>query len=595
MSVLQGNPSVLKTRADALVASASSIQSAIDELRQFVVVSKSKAVAATQSKVYEATTSVDKAHQRYRGTGSALQQYQVVLAQAHRKAEEAAHREAAALREEGAASGQARAAKRTHQYLAGSNAPVQNVQHALRQYNEAAARRRNAQNALSAARADIEAARREVDAAAQQAIGLINTAISGSNDKLLDKIKNFIEQIGKTLNKIGQWVKEVLTKAVEVLKSVIKKIADILIKVLIVIAVVLVVIAVAVAAVVIAVIIVKLLIAVAAVVALLVKSVSLLVARILVALWKPLLLPLLKSFGRYVAKQIYNDLLGRKPTVEQFRPTTAQEADVQSQTRMHVIQSKTLQKGADGQPTVDKSMNSLDDFMQPMTAVDRMGNTDEAVVDIRRIQGDPPRWVVTIPSTQSWIKGMANDGYHNLPLKMLPPHILTRYEQALLDTMRSAGIGPNDQVMVQGFSQGGIMAARLAANPNSGFNVTGVLTVGAPVQDINIPAISKDGQPVAVFSVHHQSDPVHYFDNPLVNYENAPHRKSFYVPDPVVNGKVHSLIDAHNSELYERTTRELLQRNPSLDDGFSAFMKPHEGSSLKGSSVESVRHYAIRE
>ena len=55
-------------------------------------------------------------------------------------------------------------------------------------------------------------------------------------------------------------------------------------------------------------------------------------------------------------------------------------------------------------------------------------------------------------------------------------------------------------MIVAGYSLGGIAAAQLAAN--GGFEVTGVVTIGSPVGQVNVP------QGVPVLSVQHSNDPI---------------------------------------------------------------------------------------
>lgn len=70
--------------------------------------------------------------------------------------------------------------------------------------------------------------------------------------------------------------------------------------------------------------------------------------------------------------------------------------------------------------------------------------------------------------------------------------------RAALSAMRAAGIGNDDPVMLVGHSQGGILAARIAES--SIFRVEGVLTVGAPIHQVDIP------RDVTVTAIEHTED-----------------------------------------------------------------------------------------
>ena len=72
--------------------------------------------------------------------------------------------------------------------------------------------------------------------------------------------------------------------------------------------------------------------------------------------------------------------------------------------------------------------------------------------------------------------------------------------------MQQAGVGPNDPVMLVGFSQGGIMAGHLAAY-NSDDNWDAVVVAGAPIDSMPIPSTTT------VVSVQHSGDPVPRLDS----------------------------------------------------------------------------------
>ena len=71
---------------------------------------------------------------------------------------------------------------------------------------------------------------------------------------------------------------------------------------------------------------------------------------------------------------------------------------------------------------------------------------------------------------------------------------------AVRDALQSAGVGKGDAVVVAGYSQGGLVAAELAAAGHN--NVVGVITVGAPVGHVAIP------EGIPVMSIEHANDVV---------------------------------------------------------------------------------------
>lgn len=146
--------------------------------------------------------------------------------------------------------------------------------------------------------------------------------------------------------------------------------------------------------------------------------------------------------------------------------------------------------------------------------VDRLGGTVETVVDITRVVDEEGNvtWRVTLPSTQNWQagfdwweQGAANDLGSNLAL-ILTPSQQAAYERMVLDAMHQAGIGPDDEVMLVGFSQGGILAGKLASTPDLPFTISAIVVGGAPIDHMDIPP------EVSVLSFQHTTDIVPSLD-----------------------------------------------------------------------------------
>lgn len=228
MSTLPGEPTALKTKVEGLITSANSIQSAIDGLSKFVTTSNSLAVVATYGQVKNAKKNLEAAHGRYLNTGLALREYQTVLADCHKRADEAAARGETAKRQHSAAQESVKKTKRQLEALKDSHAPSTNVTNAQNAYKQACADEKRAAGAMTGAASDIKKEQMIVDAVANATISKIDTAISSTNDNLIDKISQFIKNVGKALADISNWV--------TTLKDLIDKIADVITKVLIFIA-----------------------------------------------------------------------------------------------------------------------------------------------------------------------------------------------------------------------------------------------------------------------------------------------------------------------------------------------------------------------
>lgn len=112
-------------------------------------------------------------------------------------------------------------------------------------------------------------------------------------------------------------------------------------------------------------------------------------------------------------------------------------------------------------------------------------------------------WQVFIPGTQTadapWGGQTPNDWASNL-------QIYARQESAasaaVIAAMRTAGVGTGEPVLLAGHSQGGLVAADLAARAEvqAEFSIDSVVSVGAPVSHIDVP------EGVAALHLEHTDD-----------------------------------------------------------------------------------------
>lgn len=160
----------------------------------------------------------------------------------------------------------------------------------------------------------------------------------------------------------------------------------------------------------------------------------------------------------------------------------------------------------------DPSVTPYADAFTENGLVDDAGGADHTQVSVIQVfdeHGDPVGWRVVLPSTQDWQlrgdAGATNDLGSNLAL-MLTPEQQAAYQRMVVDAMREAGIGPDDPVMLVGWSQGGILAGRLATDPSTPGDVQAMVVAGSPIDAMDIP------DDVSVVSVQSGADPVHRLD-----------------------------------------------------------------------------------
>ena len=115
------------------------------------------------------------------------------------------------------------------------------------------------------------------------------------------------------------------------------------------------------------------------------------------------------------------------------------------------------------------------------------------------------RWVVVLPPTQTtaapWAPTTTNPADLGTDLRAVA-QVPTAATRAAVSAMQQAGVRPGEPVLLVGYSQGGLTAAQLAADPALRERVTvdAVLTAGSPVGGFDLPP------DVAVLSLEHEED-----------------------------------------------------------------------------------------
>lgn len=111
-------------------------------------------------------------------------------------------------------------------------------------------------------------------------------------------------------------------------------------------------------------------------------------------------------------------------------------------------------------------------------------------------------WTVLLPSTQAMVPGGRNP-VDNLTNVETFGGLVSDVEVGAARAMELVGISPDEPVAVVGFSQGGIVAMRLAADPlvRSRYNISTVVTAGSPVGHLPTPADTE------VLHLEHLEDP----------------------------------------------------------------------------------------
>lgn len=523
---LPGNPEALAERAATYVSSASRIERAADDLRNLAYASTARSLDAIRERSGQVAGDLSAAYGRYAGTANALVEYAAALREAHRKADEADASEAYAERHAGTADTQVAAYDRQVRTLEQSAAPAGNIEAAERQLADARAAARRYDNAATAAREAHEQARRDMEAAAQRAMSLIDSAIDATNEGWLDKVGNFFEGLGSFFADLGKWIGDFLQDLWNELQRLVATV-----------------------------------LALVAVVLVLVLVYSLLS---LIPFIGPFIAALVVSLlAAFILTSILSDVLKPTPAVDRYARTTDEAASDPGDASdlAHALKEAGYVDTLGHEPVLNPDGTVKRDADGKI--VTTAENTVIKVTKVVDADG-VVRWRVALPSTQEWLSrlgdhGAVNDLDSNLAL-MLTPSLRSQYERAVLDAMKQAGVGPDDPVMLIGFSQGGIMAGTLAAY-NSDYNWDAVVVAGAPIDAMPIPSSTK------VVSVQHAGDPVPMLDSIVTPLPHggqppspSPHWTTIGAPSPLAAQGVQGI---HNAAAYNSTLQSHLDEVPA--------------------------------
>jgi hypothetical protein len=199
----------------------------------------------------------------------------------------------------------------------------------------------------------------------------------------------------------------------------------------------------------------------------------------------------------------------------------------------------------------------------------RSRGLDNGQVRVEQIRagGGASRWIVYVPATTS---GALRPGHATSDMTSnLEAASGRRSSQhtTVREAMRRAGVPRGEQVMMVGYSQGGIIAASLLEDQEfrEEYDVSALLTVGSPVGDFDLPA------EVDALSVEHRQDLVPLLDgaaNPdraewttvRVDLDETMQRERMEEAgwsQAEIDARMAAPLHAHGGELYAATLEDL--------------------------------------
>ncbi len=207
----------------------------------------------------------------------------------------------------------------------------------------------------------------------------------------------------------------------------------------------------------------------------------------------------------------------------------------------------------------------------------RVPENDQVRIARQYAPGEPARWVVAVGPPETF-SPVATDEPWDLTSNV--SGVAGRDAGSLRATelaMHDAGIGRADEVQFIGFSQGGLIAARLAASQT--WNAVGLETYGAPAGGIALP----DG--LAGMAVRNTDDFIPALGGPQVDHHLLQvERRAFPAGVPIPTSEP---APAHQREAYAATAAavdaagsQAVREQIAAMDAFTAEYAEREGSSI---------------
>jgi pimeloyl-ACP methyl ester carboxylesterase len=157
--------------------------------------------------------------------------------------------------------------------------------------------------------------------------------------------------------------------------------------------------------------------------------------------------------------------------------------------------------------TAPTGLSSLVDHLDKVSRLsDEPGNN--GTIEIQTLTGadGTRRHIVFLPGVDEWGLPGHDDDVRDLGAALtLAGGLPTAYGAGVLEALREAGVGPEEQVLLVGHSEGGMQAVQLAIHA-SPYDITDVVTLGSPTVPGDVPP------GVDVLALEHLGDQVPLFD-----------------------------------------------------------------------------------
>jgi hypothetical protein len=214
----------------------------------------------------------------------------------------------------------------------------------------------------------------------------------------------------------------------------------------------------------------------------------------------------------------------------------------------------------------------------PIPEVDPNG--EQIRIDRYVESGKPDRFDVYIAGTVTFDPKTAGQPFDfTSDMNGVGGHPSASY-QAVVSAMKQAGVTSSSPVVLNGYSQGGLLASQLAASQN--FNVQGVVTFGAPSAQVAIPAS------IPVLTVRNAEDLVPATSGYDINPNAVVVERPVFATTPVPSDWA---VPAHRLSYYQETAAVVDQARSSEVRGV---LDPLNSFGAGATRVDSTLWAAIR-
>ena len=225
----------------------------------------------------------------------------------------------------------------------------------------------------------------------------------------------------------------------------------------------------------------------------------------------------------------------------------------------------------------------------PSGAADRLARIpegDQVRIELYEAPGRPPAWLVYVGPTESWALSAEDEPWDMTSNLAGVAGQSAGSVRATELAMAEAGIRPGDDVQFMGYSQGGLVAARLAGAGT--WNVVGLETFGAPTGSVELPA------DLPGIVIRHTDDLVPALGGPhpvsgQLQVEREAYPRGVPIPDD-------EPLPAHQRSAYLETARAIdAATSPELRAELARLdAVPQEYASRPGSTITTWTFHAER-